>query len=66
MNHVNHGTEYIENELKCPYCKNDRIINTNRLDGALIHKLVSCRNCGRNFEAMKKGDVYSIINGDER
>jgi len=49
--------------LKCPYCKNSDYENYERLKGKLTHQWLSCKKCGRNFQA-KIVIKYDIINAD--
>lgn len=58
--------ESIKDELKCPYCNGNDVWNADRIKGSLIHQWVSCRKCGRNFQAKEDGKKFSIINGDAK
>ena len=59
------GVEYIEKELRCPYCNSDKILNIGRLEGASIYYWISCGKCGRNFQVKKKDEMFFILNADE-
>ncbi len=58
--------ESIKDVLECPYCGSSDIWNVDDIKGSLIHQWLSCRKCGRNFEAKEDGKKFSIINGDTK